>query len=67
MAGSIVMMMHGDSLRGQPPACRRASRRHGGGAGGPGQLNEPMRRGLLKFIQMKKALPTMLASGTKPQ
>ena len=31
------------------------------------QLNEPMRRRLLKFIQMKNARPTMLASGTKPQ
>ena len=31
------------------------------------QLNEPMRRRLLKFIQMKNARPTMFASGTKPQ
>ena len=29
--------------------------------------NEPMRLRLPKFIQMKNARPTMLASGTKPQ
>lgn len=29
--------------------------------------NDPMRFRLLKFIQMKNARPTTLASGTKPQ
>jgi len=37
-----------------------------GGAHG-GQSNEPMRLRLPKFIQTKKALPTMFLSGTKPQ
>ena len=31
------------------------------------QWNEPMRLRLPKFIQTKKALPTMLPSGTNPQ
>ncbi len=29
--------------------------------------NEPIRPGLPKFIQIRKALPTMFLSGTKPQ